>query len=370
MKRWLIPIGVFVTGAIVLGLLVMASGIIPIKASTGHWAITKRFLTFAMARSISTHSVGIEAPENLDEPALVMKGAGHFELGCAFCHGSPVWQKPRVAQQLSPTPPNLNAAASNWSPEELFYLVKHGINFTGMPAFPSQQRDDEVWSVVAFLLKLPEIEPVDYRALVSSDLSKATSTTPLAIVETCANCHGLDGTGRGTGAFPRLAGMSEPYLVATLQAYQRGARHSGIMEPIAARLNQVQIKEIASHYSQQEPFAIPKVSEPDVSGKHASQAAVVRGKRIAQEGIPEQEVGACIACHKLDRAEQNPNYPALKGQVADYLVLQLQLFQQRNRGGTEYAELMHPMSDNLKLDQMRDVAEYYASPSLQNDEDE
>ena len=44
------------------GLLLSASGIVSIKASSGHWRITKWFLNFSMSRSVETHSMGIEAP--------------------------------------------------------------------------------------------------------------------------------------------------------------------------------------------------------------------------------------------------------------------------------------------------------------------
>src|SRR5687768_7003788 len=57
------------------GFLGAASGIIPIKASSGHWAITRWFLQFSKQRSVATHTLGMESIP-LDEPSLVLKGAG------------------------------------------------------------------------------------------------------------------------------------------------------------------------------------------------------------------------------------------------------------------------------------------------------
>ena len=59
---------------------------------------------------------------------------------------------------MLPQPPYLGTVVEKRSPQQLFYVIKHGIKFTGMPAWPAQSRDDEVWSVVAFLLELPKLD--------------------------------------------------------------------------------------------------------------------------------------------------------------------------------------------------------------------
>ena len=67
---------------------------------------------------------------------------------------------------------------SRWNPEELLYLVKHGIKFTGMPAWTALQRDDEVWAVVAFLRALPGMDADDYARLVLTGRLPAPETRP------------------------------------------------------------------------------------------------------------------------------------------------------------------------------------------------
>ena len=358
MKSWLIHNATLVLLASVIGLLVMLSGAIPIKASSGHWPITKWLLSFSMSRSVSTHSTGIKAPANLNDPDIVMKGAGHFETGCAPCHGSPIWNKPRIAQGLLPVPPDLKYKVSEWTPEELFYIVKHGVKFTGMPAFPSQKRDDEVWDVVAFLLQFPDLDEAGYREMVFGDETTASVEVPPLVVQSCARCHGLDGMGRGGNAFPRLAGLHQEYFVGTLTAYTDGKRHSGIMEPIAARLKREEIEEVAEFYTSQPNDSLSETTDSDMD------PAIERGKTIAEKGLPKQEVGACVACHRTNRSGHNPSYPVLIGQSADYLTQQLELFQQRHRGGLR-AEIMHKIVDGLNAEQIRDVARYYSTLNQQ-----
>jgi cytochrome c553 len=348
------------------GFLVVASGIVPIKASSGHSPITVWFLSFSMKRSTATYSLGVQAPP-LDDPALIVKGAGHFETGCAPCHGSPTVPHPRIPQAMAPYPPYLSKEIPRWRDEELFTLVKHGVKLTGMPAWPSQKRDDEVWAVVAFLRVLPELDAAEYRRLARGEVPPDGEAAPLqalggsgeaprGVLESCARCHGLEGLGRGRGAFPRLAGQSPSYLYAALRAYARGDRHSGMMEPVAAGLTLDQMRKLALYYGGRRPPA--PLPAPRATSRTGS---IERGREIAHRGVPSRRVPACAECHGPGTGRRNPLYPRLAGQSADYLVLQLGLFQQGNRGGSAYAHLMRPVASRLTPEDMRAVAAYYDS---------
>lgn len=360
MKRWLkralVGAGSGATLG-VAGLLVAASGLVPINASGGHWAVTEALLHFAMRRSVAAHARGIRAPR-LDDPLLVLKGAGHYELGCAPCHGSPSQGAPRLARDSLPRPPSLTARRSRWSAAELFYIVKHGLKFTGMPAWPSQRRDDEVWAMVALLRALPWMNAATYRRLVDgANLTGEPLREPLGlgvpalVGQTCGHCHGVDGRGRERGAFPSLAGLSETYLATTMESYARGARHSGIMEPIARELRADERRELARYYA-----GLPRTERTSNDA-----AAVARGAEIARRGVPAQRVPACVRCHGPAGGVRNPMYPALAGQRAEYVALQLEVFQRGQRGGSAYAGLMTNAVRGMTREQMGDVARYYAS---------
>ncbi len=342
------------------GALAVVAGLIPIKASSGHWPITAWFLHFTMRRSIATHSLGIEVPP-LDDPGLVLKGAMHYDLGCRACHGSPGMALPRITQQMTPHPPALPSRIREMKPEEIFYVVKHGVKFTGMPAWPSRHRDDEVWAVVAFLRKLPDLDAAGYRRLVHGEPAVAAPIetlggappTPQAAAQACARCHGRDDLGR-SDAFPKLAGQRHEYLQNSLEAYARGERHSGIMGPIAAALDAETIHELSRHYA-----SLSSSSTLATGTENA--AAIERGKAIAQHGIPVQRVPSCVDCHGPGAKRGKSAYPALAGQPADYLLLQLELFKKGHRGGSAYAHLMDPVATRLQPEQMRDVTLYFAS---------
>jgi cytochrome c553 len=335
---------------------------VPIKASSGHWTITKLFLDFAKNRSVATHSIGITAPP-LDDPLLVLKGAGQYDYACRPCHGSPSFDQPRVAGAMTPTPPDLRQSVREFDDPELFYIVKHGIKLTGMPAWPAQRRDDEVWAMVAFLRRLPGLDARAYDALASGPVEESPrppieelappARVPEAVTDSCARCHGVDGRGRGTGAFPILAGQHAAYLRASLDAYLKGERHSGIMEPVAAALGPDEMQEIAEYYSGLEAGPVP--------GERRGDANLDRGRQIAQTGLPDKLVPACLSCHGEHDIRRNPHYPTLAGQYPEYLRLQLTLFRDRTRGGTPYHHIMRRVATQLSDEEIRDVAAYLAS---------
>ena len=366
MKRWL-RVSLIAGGLLTLaGFLVAASGLIPLRASSGHWAVTEWLLRFGMKRSTATHSLAIKVPDNLNDHALVQKGAGYYEMGCRSCHGEPGMPLPGVAAHMLPKPPGLVPRIRESDPRKLFYVVKHGMKFTGMPAWPSPQRDDEVWAVIAFLLKYPELSAAEYRVLAGRDEHRlathafaSTRDRPQSrLVESCATCHGSDGRGRGNALIPSLAAQRGPYLRKALEAYANGHRHSGMMEPVAVALTRDEVVQLSDYYSR-----LPRAANPSTATSDEISDMLQRGERIASAGIPAQRVPACLECHSPGGRRGKPEFPLLAGQPAAYLELQLTLFRDGRRGGSDHAHLMQPIASRLKPEQIRDVAAYFASRS-------
>ena len=159
----------------------------------------------------------------------------------------------------------------------------------------------------------------------------------------CGPCHGVDGRGRESPAFPRLAGQKAHYLRLALSAYAGGRRHSGTMTPVALALDAGTMSAIADHYA-----ALPGTpsgpASPSTGRPAAPDTSVVRGAAIARLGIPAQGVPRCVECHGPAATKRNAAYPRLAGQFAPYLELQLQLFAERRRGGSPFAHLMQDVA--------------------------
>jgi cytochrome c553 len=227
-------------------------------------------------------------------------------------------------------------------------------------------REDEVWAMVAFLLQLPEMEPEEYRRLALGELVGQPAALALdqgldrltdpfePVLADCARCHGRDGAGGGVGAFPRLSGQSELYLLATLEAYAQGTRHSGIMQPAAAQLSEAEMRRLAEHYAGIEDAPLTPSADP-------ADELLALGEVIARRGVPIDGIPACITCHAPPDRERYPYYPMLRGQTADYLASQLELFRAGTRGGTPYAHIMRTIAGRLSDTQIAAVAAWFAS---------
>jgi mono/diheme cytochrome c family protein len=154
----------------VAGLAFLYSGLYDVAATAPHWRITEWILETARVRSIKAHATDITAPPRLDDPARIPMGTEHFAAHCALCHGAPGVPKGDIAQGLYPPPPDLAVTASGYSDGELFWIVKHGIKMTGMPAW-ADHSDEEVWATVVFLRKLPGMTPDEYAKLVMASMA-------------------------------------------------------------------------------------------------------------------------------------------------------------------------------------------------------
>jgi cytochrome c553 len=330
-----------------LALLVGWSGVIGVGASSGHWAVTDWFLHWVMRNSVRTAALSVEAPP-LDNPALLPLAAGHYEIGCAMCHGSPARPRSDVSLSMLPSPPDLQRVVPSWKDEQLFQIVQHGVRFTGMPSWPTQHRPDEVWAMVAFLRELPQMDDARYYEL--SGLHKPPMEGEVGSLPlTCESCHSAQKL-TSESLIPSLAGQSEAYLLESLKAYASNERASGIMPAAIGTLDEGSFQELAGYYASQQRADRPALS--------ADLELVERGRVLAERGRPEDKVPACLSCH--EKAGANPVYPRLSGQSGPYLAQQLHLFSGGMRGGTSYSHLMTEAAKNLQEDDIAAAAAYFA----------
>jgi cytochrome c553 len=351
----------------VAAMLLVTAGVYNVSARAGHWPVTAWFLHFIMRQSARSHSMGLEVPP-LEDPRMVIRGATYFAVGCAACHGEPGATFTPIVRYMTPEAPDLAPLIEHWDTHELFWIVDNGIKYTGMPAWAAEHRPDEVWSMVAFLERLPKLDAAAYRRL-SFEPAPAPDLEPSLMrleideagtraLEQCVRCHGDDGMGNGTGAFPYLAGQEQAYLYASLRSYAADRRASGIMQPIAAGLDDAGMRQLAQYFATTTPRLAPATAEmPD--------ADAARGAAIALNGIARKGVPACRHCHGPAQSARNPAFPRLQGQNYDYLLTQLALWRDGVRGGSVYAPLMTEIANGLDDRELRDVAAYYATQPWQ-----
>lgn len=151
------------------------SGTYNIGADSPHWAFTRYLIGQVREHSIESRTADIKVPD-LDDPALIAEGAHHYSHMCTGCHLAPGMGDSELRKGLYPKPPNLTHFAP--SPAEAFWVIKHGIKMTAMPAWGKTHDDQKIWAMVAYLQKQPHMSVERYRQL--AGLNEPVTAAPRA----------------------------------------------------------------------------------------------------------------------------------------------------------------------------------------------
>jgi mono/diheme cytochrome c family protein len=149
--------------AVVAGAALVYVGWYNVAASEPHTAVMTKLLRTIAKNSVEARAQGIRVPDF--NSAMVAKGAVHYKENCAVCHGAPGVEPGALGKGLTPQPPEIAQAVQHWDPGELYWIVKHGIRMTGMPAWGATHSENELWAIVAFLTEVPKLDAQRYQQL-------------------------------------------------------------------------------------------------------------------------------------------------------------------------------------------------------------
>ena len=238
-------------------------GVYNVAATEQHTQPVYSLLETAMRQSVRLRARGIEPPD-LADAQRVARGAGCFRDKCVQCHGAPGVAQGDIGKSMQPLPGPLVDARQRWNARELYWVTKHGIKMSGMPAWEYRLSDEDLWAVVAFLQRLPDMTPQQY-AEASAPMLPTGQGAPAApscgpgvrsasaekgdevrrgqralYQYACNACHTIPGI---TGSFPNvgppLAGMAKRSLIGgklanTPDNMVRWLRHTREVDPLTA----------------------------------------------------------------------------------------------------------------------------------------
>lgn len=172
MKRFLMGAITTLVLLLIVGWGLLYSGVVDVAADSPHSAAVHRLIEWSRERAIHRAAASISPPADLSRGERVRRGAGNYAAMCADCHLAPGVENSEIRQGLYPTPPNLaRSKVPDQGGERMaarrFWIVKHGIKASAMPAWSRGGMEDEaIWDLVAFLDKLPSLSPGDYQRIV------------------------------------------------------------------------------------------------------------------------------------------------------------------------------------------------------------
>ena len=180
-------------------------------------------------------------------------------------------------------------------------------------------------------------------------VSGAANADGKAKAMACGACHGADGNSSNP-IWPNLAGQHAGYLVKQAQAFKSGSRQNPSMTPMVINLPDEDLVEIADYFAAQSP----RIATIDAGSAAAGQKLYRGGDAV--RGIP-----ACMACHGPNGAgNPSANFPALRGQQAEYTVLQLEAYRDGTRT-TDQQSMMRQIANALSDEEMQNLAKFIAA---------
>ena len=330
MKNALRIIAILAVLGVAVGGTIVAVGLYNVSARAGHWPGVIWILHTTFRNSVRLRATPTEEVPPLDDVDLIALGAAHYATACAFCHGTPDNARNATARAMNPVPPPIEEAVSHWQPNEMHWIVANGVKMSGMPAWPALERDEEIWSVVAYLqaVKTQTAPPVPAASLAGADY--------------CRSCHGKIG-----GPVPRLDLQSAGYLSAQLHAYREQSRPSGIMAQAASLVPADSFDALAREFARQDANA-PSAETADTP----TPADTTAGARLARRGT--RDVPACLACHGAVAPQKGP---VLFGQSETYLADQLRLWRDEIN---DHDPLMTAAARDLSDADIADLSRFFA----------
>lgn len=93
----------------------------------------------------------------------LIEAGGHYEEHCAVCHADNGGGDPKFHGIMYPRPSDLRSEdTQEMSDGELYFVIKQGIRWSGMPAFGKPGDDDQhVWKIVTYVRHLPKLTPAE-----------------------------------------------------------------------------------------------------------------------------------------------------------------------------------------------------------------
>src|SRR5262245_37221628 len=158
-------IGLGAAGVVIGAAAYQLCGGYDVAADTPHWRLTESLLHSTRQRSSERRPSKATAPKT-DAEADVRPAAGNYDAMGANCRLRPGESDSELRKGMNPRPPNLTGHAED--PQEAFWVVRHGIKMSGMPAWGGHMDEKATWQVVAFLQRLPDLSPDEYHELVEA----------------------------------------------------------------------------------------------------------------------------------------------------------------------------------------------------------
>ncbi|HEY1924107.1 MAG TPA: cytochrome c [Candidatus Acidoferrum sp.] len=117
----------------------------------------------AVRAAVRRNAANLSTPSTATEQSIIA-GGKLYVLGCMGCHGEP--GKPYTEDHANfPPVPQLPHVGTQYSEPEIYWIVRHGIRFTAMSAYGPFYKEDQLWSLAAFIHRINTLTPAEIQSI-------------------------------------------------------------------------------------------------------------------------------------------------------------------------------------------------------------
>ena len=141
------------------GFLIAKMGFVPINADAAPSTLERRIFPIVVRASVARHAAEQPGASAVATDDDLVSGAAIYKQMCARCHGNLGGRASVLGASFYPPAPQLSEQHTSYNQAEVFWIVKHGIRNTSMPAWRNLLSDEGLWQVSAFVERIGSLPP-------------------------------------------------------------------------------------------------------------------------------------------------------------------------------------------------------------------
>jgi mono/diheme cytochrome c family protein len=158
MNKFLLGVAVTLVVLILGGLGFAMLGFFPTPANVEPPHLERHLAMSAVDASMERHAPRVSNPltptdQNLED------GMKLYTMNCALCHGGLDRKAVSLANSFYPPPPNLISDPPDDPEWHIFYTIRTGVRYTGMPAWDKTLSEQDIWKITSLLSHLDKLPP-------------------------------------------------------------------------------------------------------------------------------------------------------------------------------------------------------------------
>ena len=158
MRNFILGIIAAVAIIIIGGLAFLELGFMPTNADATPPHMERRIAMSAMDASMDRKAPHVSNPVPPTDDNVI-QGMKIYTMNCALCHGAMDLKPSPLAKSFYPAPPQLILHPLDDPEWHIFYAVRTGVRYTGMPAWSSALTEQDMWKVTGFLSRIEKLSP-------------------------------------------------------------------------------------------------------------------------------------------------------------------------------------------------------------------